>query len=509
MSTSFDLLIVLFQTQEAGTVRYAYAFRHYDPRQCVVGSIAFYLYLRFDVGKESWPEFGSANMEWHSIKLLRQRNDPSKQLGYAAQLKIIKEIFQRFNIQADGFTHAGRKAAVQHGEVIGVEDAQIRQLGHWDSTRMAKHYSSGIARGAARQFAGFPAERGKYYLARSALRPPESLRRKVFPQLEESLLVLNSIPSEERDRAAGSVLNALNWFRTVILEDAVALKDQSQFRESPLFKHSLFQDSEFLNYQHSALLASREDHIPMAIQIQQLVPDIARELHSVTEVMSGQLTWVSKNIDHVEQKVVAIINNQKLHDQRFIAIEQFADKMNRGQIRVISHLQTDTNGDVADDTSQSLIAPPPLIFPPSTAPSHQTVVNPSGSLHTQESIPEYKVNISINSVDKAWEEWDEGLVNGPEGMRSPSIQYLEEKFGAKWRRGDAARKRYTRRKALIQRIKKAAAGLKLPESDVAHRIELWRKAKGMTIDAIQKMLQSCKDSSEPWGQSDSQLLHIH
>ena len=63
-----------------------------------------------------------------------------------AQLKIIKEIFEQFDIQADGFTHAGRKAAVQHGEIIDVEDAQIRQLGHWDTTWMAKHYSSGIAR---------------------------------------------------------------------------------------------------------------------------------------------------------------------------------------------------------------------------------------------------------------------------------------------------------------------------------------------------------------------------
>src|SRR5947199_10826661 len=98
MSTSFDLLIVLFQTQEAGTVRYAYAFRHNDPRQCVVGSIAFYLYLWFDIGMEPWPEFGSADMTWHSIKLLRHKNDPYKQLGYHAQLKIIKGIFTQFNI---------------------------------------------------------------------------------------------------------------------------------------------------------------------------------------------------------------------------------------------------------------------------------------------------------------------------------------------------------------------------------------------------------------------------
>src|SRR5579859_6194021 len=81
------LLIPSFWTQEAGTVRCAYAFRHNDPHQCVVGSIAFYLYLQFDVEMEPWPEFGSVDRTWHSIKLLRHRSDPYKQLGYPVQLK--------------------------------------------------------------------------------------------------------------------------------------------------------------------------------------------------------------------------------------------------------------------------------------------------------------------------------------------------------------------------------------------------------------------------------------
>ena len=53
------------------------------------------------------------------------------------------------------------------------------------------------------------------------------------------------------------------------------------------------------------------------------------------------------------------------------------------------------------------------------------MMNPSGSPRAQEPIPDYMVNVSINNVDQAWEEWDKGLVNGPEGMRSPSIRYLE------------------------------------------------------------------------------------
>ena len=111
-------------------------------------------------------------------------------------------------------------------------------------------------------------------------------------------------------------------------------------------------------------------------------------------------------------------------------------------------------------------------------------------------------------MDQAWEEWDKGLINGPEGIRSPSIRYLEEKFAPDWRKGAAPRQRFNRRKALIDRIEKAAAGLQLPESIIARKIELWRKAKRMSLDRIQKMLQSCKDPSEPWGQNDRQLLDI-
>jgi Centromere DNA-binding protein complex CBF3 subunit, domain 2/Transcriptional activator of glycolytic enzymes len=491
-------------------VRYAYAFRHKDPRQCIVGSIAFYLFLRFDIDRESWPEFNDPDFGWHSIKLLRHRSDPIKRLGYNAQLKAIKETFERFNIQADGFTHSGRKAAVQYGEIIGVEDAQIRQLGHWDSTRMAKHYSSGVARGAARQFAGFPADRGKFYLNRSVLSPSESLRRKIFPRLEESLWFLESLPPEQRDRATGSVLNTLDWFRTVILEDAVILKPQ--FPESPLFAHALFSDPEFLEYQRNALQAHRDDDIPTAIQIQRLVPEIATELHTITEIMSNQFSFVTKNIDHIQDQVMMIVCNQKSHNNRLMAIERFADRMNRGQIRVISQLQADFDGINANgDADQSLIiastAQVELLSSPSTS-ANASASTTMISVSTESTIPKYMVNISITTVDEAFEEWNKGLLNGPDGIRSPSIRQLESDFGTKWRKGDAARQRFIRRKALIQRIERTAANLKLPESDIAHKIELWRKARGMTLDKIQKTLQACKDASEPWGRNDLQLLQF-
>jgi hypothetical protein len=199
--------------------------------------------------------------------------------------------------------------------------------------------------------------------------------------------------------------------------------------------------------------------------------------------------------------------------------------MNRGQIKVVSHLQTDFDaiapvGGTAIETDSSQL---PLIISsaaqlqvspalPSSADASAAHEVPSDlSLSVEaESIPNYMVNISITSIIDAWEEWERGLIIGPDGTRSPSIQYLDEKFGAKWRKSDASRQRYTRRKALIQRIDWAAKNLQLPKSDVAHRIDLWRREKGMTLDKTQKTLQSCKDDpSEPWGLNDVQLRHIY
>ena len=237
--------------------------------------------------------------------------------------------------------------------------------------------------------------------------------------------------------------------------------------------------------------AFQEDDIPTAIQIQRLVPEIATELHTVTEMVSSQFSLVTKNINRMQNQVTTIIGNQKSHDDRLMAIERFADRMNRGQIRVISQLQTDFDDinlthDTNDIADQSLIMSSTAQLQLSSDPSSSAKASTSLvhlSARDSGSVPEYTVNISIITVNEAFKEWSEGLINGPDGIRSPSIRHLERNYGTKWRKGDAARQRYIRRKALIQRIERAALNLNLPESDVAQRIELWRKAEGMTLDS--------------------------
>ena len=234
----------------------------------------------------------------------------------------------------------------------------------------------------------------------------------------------------------------------VILEDAIILK--LQFPDSPLFAHVPFSDPEFLKYQQNALQAFQRDDIPMAIQVQRLVPEIATELHTIITIMSSQLSLVTKNIDHMQNRVTTVIGNQKSHNDRLMTIERFADRMNRGQIRVISQLQTDFDGTNLFNIGMiSPIGPllRTLLFSFSYRPIHPSLIFPYRSRIpprslSSESVPEYMISISIMTVDDAFKEWNTGLINGTDGIRSPSIRHLEENFGTKWRKSTAAQQRY-------------------------------------------------------------------
>ena len=208
--------------------------------------MTFYLFLRLHVAHEPWPDF-SDMLRWQEIKLFRGRINPTAKLSYLAQNLAIKTAFLNHRINLKSWTHLGRKAGCQLGEALDVPDAQIRRLGHWDTSRMARHYSSGIARQAARMLAGHGSGAGNYYLPRESVNPPESLRRQIFPRIEEALEYVSSRSDDEQDLAAQAFLRVLDWFRTILLQDAVELRQC--YPDSPLWSHAPFNTPEFHTFQ--------------------------------------------------------------------------------------------------------------------------------------------------------------------------------------------------------------------------------------------------------------------
>jgi len=74
--------------------------------QCTASAMAFYLFLRFQIICETWPDF--SNIGWQEIKLLHSRTDPKKKLSYSAQNLAIKTAFLNHDIKLKSWTHLGR-----------------------------------------------------------------------------------------------------------------------------------------------------------------------------------------------------------------------------------------------------------------------------------------------------------------------------------------------------------------------------------------------------------------
>lgn len=261
-----------------GDNRYGYVFRHKEPLLCTVSAIAFYFWFRFDINGEPWPQFHDGD-KWQSVRILKNsRRDQFEKLTYAAQLKACKSAFMGLGIKTTHWTHISRTAGLQMAEQLDVPDAQLRLMGGWDYSKMVQYYSSKVPRQGARMMAGQESERGRFYLSCECLDPPEDLRHMVFPHLDESIELvegwLSSINMD--DKVPDIVMAVFNWFRTVILQDAVVLSEQ--FPALPIWERCPFNTPQFHQFKQATLHCVAVEQHPQHIQLQLAVPVISNQL---------------------------------------------------------------------------------------------------------------------------------------------------------------------------------------------------------------------------------------
>ena len=437
---------------------------------------------------ERWPDFKDGRT-WHDIKLLRKKNDPHEDLGYPAQVSALKPIFQAHGINIKNVTHAGRKAACQYGEAIDIPDAQLRQMGHWDSSKMAVHYSAGIAKTAARMFAGHGKERGNYFLEREALDPPGELRKQIFPHLEESL---QHIQSGGEDRAAEAFLTACDWFRTVLLQDATEL--MTTYPNLRFWSYAPFNTDSFRQYRVKLMSMKATDPHSAAMQVQKVVPQIASEIRSLGQTMFQSLSVLENN-----QKDQSTHMRNQLEDcmKRLRPIESLCQQMLNGDIPSTTRFHFNLEGQggprPTEHDSQPHISITSTAEP--TAPgSLQALSSESNASADDENSAcptacHYEMDSNVKTVIEAWKEWTIGLDDPVTQVRMPSIQYLEDNFKTRWRQRDKIRKRFTRRRVIMDFVEKVARFLEVPELAAANKMEFWRAAKKISLDKLSKDLQ--------------------
>lgn len=174
--------------------------------------------------------------------------------------------------------HVGAKAA----SAQGASEESIRRHGRWLGDRMTEHYLIPISYDAIRPLAGFPVQKGSYFLKRDVLDPSQSLQQMLFPEVDGWLQKFenNEIQS---DMAGVGFLRMMLYLRRVILQDAVVLMDK--FPDLPIWRHQVFSSPEFLQFRSAAARTLATVTSPFDIQLRAVVPLVEQQLRNVQNVV--------------------------------------------------------------------------------------------------------------------------------------------------------------------------------------------------------------------------------
>jgi len=179
----FVMMITGGKTNQEHYKLYSRVIRHKNVQACAFGAIGFYLFHRFHVKGEAFPDF-TLNENWFKTKLARGRS-ADKAVSYNTQLTSINKAFAEVGVNSVKKTHSGRQAGAREAEMAGLSHDHIRRVGRWNSESMENSYLTCLPRTAIRVIQGFPEEKGCFWLPQGLITPPLSLQQTVFPWVEE------------------------------------------------------------------------------------------------------------------------------------------------------------------------------------------------------------------------------------------------------------------------------------------------------------------------------------
>lgn len=140
------------------------AFRNKEVQYCPVGGVALWIFYRYHIMNEPWPDF-TCPLVWYRTKLLSKLGgEPNEELSFYSHRDACNAAYVKAECKYLRGTHEGRREGCKRADMLDVPDAQMRRLGRWDSSRMTKHYSSGLPRQGARILGGHGQAVGIYSL---------------------------------------------------------------------------------------------------------------------------------------------------------------------------------------------------------------------------------------------------------------------------------------------------------------------------------------------------------
>jgi hypothetical protein len=311
-------------------------------------------------------------------------------------------------------------------ELNGLDEDQIRRLGHWEAGAMEKHYLSALPRKGMRVMSGFSPREGSYYLKRDCLEPPEILLQQVFPQLDNILLRRQQGQVDQSLSCIG-FLQLLKRLRKVVLQDSVFLQDH--YPDLFIWKFPLFRSTEYMNFRSELLNAVNVVEDPTETRMEDVMPDMCAAVRNHTQTINADMNIQGTRLTRIENQLERIE----------ILIHSFENKMGSAFRSIGSHFATTHErflenvapelGAVIDDIRAELNV---AAMPAQTAPR-----------------PKFKMKRDDGmTVRELWEEWTIGYPLRVPPI--PSIRSLETQ-GIHWREGSESRF-FNRRKLILDQV---------------------------------------------------------
>jgi hypothetical protein len=396
---------------------------------CPFGSLSFYLFYRFHISQDVWPDFSDPK-HWYNIYVLPSAARSNRPMTYTQQYKTIKQAQSELGIQCSSKTQIGRKCGAAHAENSGANESSVDKNGHWATRSRSGAYTNNVIPWeCVRVLAGFPPESKQFFLERALLDPPEELANQIFPLVDQGRQEIKDALDSGRRRteiAGHSFLDLLQYMRTVILQDAAILFQMEDFKEHPIFQHPIFISNEFRTFALSLTEKIGHSDSPLSLLMHQALPLVTNHLEQISQQVinhTQSLSTLNTKIDCFSSNTTTELQKLKQHTiiQLHSALSQIGQNFisSANNMRIVNEEQNDRVNfmtDLCDDHNESTVH----------------------TLHEQHDMQydyvNFKMNRNITTIYDAWKEWNYGSTTA-DNIFIPPLRDIEAQLGSKWRGG--------------------------------------------------------------------------
>lgn len=431
------------KTNQYGKAEFAATLRNRDVFRCPQGKMGFYFLHRFDLSEEGLPNFESPET-WFNIKMYRGKEPSEKmtEVKYNVHLRAVKNCYEACGFELNKSTHFMRGDSVRYAEAKGLGRDSRCGMGRWEQGSMDECYARTLPIDGMRTMAGFHPEHRNYRILRN-IDVPEELLDQVFPGVEHIFDAEKAKPEKERNIAKIQFLELLLYFRKVILQDSCRLK--IRFPNHHLWNHPVFKDPSYSDFQMQVLEAS-EQEVVQTPTLEERLPAVMEGFNlKITELMQSHETMKSDTRKSV-QEIKNIIKSTKIQIN-FTDPENDENPMvggNENNSSASTRSTTTFFNGVTQSTQQRFI-------PNRMQLAIQADERPTKRMRYRQNVDvdpplHYKMNRDITTISELWKEWYIG------SNTIPPVTSLEQQFGPKWRREEADRVWFSKRKQVIRLV---------------------------------------------------------